>query len=514
MLHRSNKPNNRFFRIRISRFLNIYTLAYVALAALVYTILFAHLERIPLQIWDEAHRAVNAQEILKNNQWLVITFDGTPDLYGTKPPMLVWLQAVFMKLFGIGELAVRLPSALAGLGLCLLIFISLKKDLRATWVSFIAVLVLLSSWGFVYRHGVRFGDTDVLLSFFAAICLMNYYRSIKSLTGKYFYYTFIFMAFATLTKSVAFFMFLPGLLFFTLYKRKLLVILKMKHLYWSVLLYFVIVGSYYVSREICDPGYMKAVWQNEIGGRFFEVNDGHSNVFSVYFNGLLYGRFGFFWVFAGLPILLFVKDSGIKDLVVYIAALVVSYLLMISSSATKLLWYDIPIIPLLSVIAAIIIYLIIDSFMRWIKWKGKVREEILYYLLIGTLFFYPLVRVIGFTFNPKVVPGDENFYHISYFLRNMIENRANFDNTYIIEPEDMGLRPGIPFHLSHMMFYTNILNMNGSEIGFKVKEEVKVGETVITNSAPCKEFVESTFIFEKIDKYENVNVYRISGYKD
>ncbi|MBN1821758.1 MAG: glycosyltransferase family 39 protein, partial [Prolixibacteraceae bacterium] len=203
---------------KIKTFL-FFTVLFLGLIALGYTILFAHIERLPLQIWDEAHRGVNAQEILKNNEWIVITFDGKPDLYGTKPPLLVWIQAIFMKLFGMGELAIRLPSALSGLGICLILFFALRKYVKNNWVPAIAVLTLLSSLGFVYIHGVRFGDTDPLLTFFIVLISMNFFRFIHFHKNRYLYFSFLFLALATLTKSIAVFMFVPGLIIYGLYRK-------------------------------------------------------------------------------------------------------------------------------------------------------------------------------------------------------------------------------------------------------------------------------------------------------
>ena len=54
-------------------------------------------------------------ELLEGSHFLVPEFEGQPDLYGTKPPMLIWAQGSAMALLGVNELAVRLPSALAAL---------------------------------------------------------------------------------------------------------------------------------------------------------------------------------------------------------------------------------------------------------------------------------------------------------------------------------------------------------------------------------------------------------------
>lgn len=77
--------------------------------------LFLRLDFIGLELWDEARRGVNALEMLINGNWLVTHYDGQPEMWGTKPPFLIWCQVLCMKSLGINELAIRLPSALAAL---------------------------------------------------------------------------------------------------------------------------------------------------------------------------------------------------------------------------------------------------------------------------------------------------------------------------------------------------------------------------------------------------------------
>src|SRR3954469_2587339 len=67
----------------------------------------------PLQLWDESRVAVNALEMFLSGPTLVTTYGFAPDLWNTKPPLLVWLMTGSMTLFGPSEWAVRVPSAVA-----------------------------------------------------------------------------------------------------------------------------------------------------------------------------------------------------------------------------------------------------------------------------------------------------------------------------------------------------------------------------------------------------------------
>jgi 4-amino-4-deoxy-L-arabinose transferase-like glycosyltransferase len=61
---------------------------------------FMHLDTLPIRIWDEARQAVNALEMWENGNFLVTHFEGSPDMWSTKPPLLIWLQVALIGLLG------------------------------------------------------------------------------------------------------------------------------------------------------------------------------------------------------------------------------------------------------------------------------------------------------------------------------------------------------------------------------------------------------------------------------
>ena len=92
----------------------IFTFKIVLFILLAYFPVFLHLEFLPIRVWDESRLANNAYEMFKNGNFLVPHFEGTPDMWNTKPPLMVILQVLCCKVFGIRELSIRLPSAIAG----------------------------------------------------------------------------------------------------------------------------------------------------------------------------------------------------------------------------------------------------------------------------------------------------------------------------------------------------------------------------------------------------------------
>ncbi|QNN22578.1 glycosyltransferase family 39 protein [Planctomycetales bacterium ZRK34] len=74
----------------------------------------------PLMPPDEGRYARASQVMLESGDYLVPRFDEEPRLQ--KPPLIYWLQSTAMALLGHNELAARLPSALATIGMIALTF--------------------------------------------------------------------------------------------------------------------------------------------------------------------------------------------------------------------------------------------------------------------------------------------------------------------------------------------------------------------------------------------------------
>jgi hypothetical protein len=75
--------------------------------------MFIDLRPVPIVLWDESRLAVNALEMHLRGLSLVTTYEFSPDLWNTKPPLLIWLMQPGMAAFGPSEWTVRLPSLAA-----------------------------------------------------------------------------------------------------------------------------------------------------------------------------------------------------------------------------------------------------------------------------------------------------------------------------------------------------------------------------------------------------------------
>ena len=115
---------------------------------------------------DETRYAEIPREMLAANDLLVPRLNGVP--YFEKPPMLYWLNAASLKVFGETPWAARLPTRLAGLGTALLVFFA-ARGIGVGGLS-AAVLFLAAPIGFLFS---RTNLTDGLLTFFFTATLLS-----------------------------------------------------------------------------------------------------------------------------------------------------------------------------------------------------------------------------------------------------------------------------------------------------------------------------------------------------
>lgn len=109
------------------------------IAALLIAALFAGIGLRDPWPADEPRFAQVAREMVETGQWLFPTRGG--EFYPDKPPVFMWLIALFYQLTGQLKIAFLLPSALAGLGTLWLVF-DLGRRLWGEQVARSAVLAL------------------------------------------------------------------------------------------------------------------------------------------------------------------------------------------------------------------------------------------------------------------------------------------------------------------------------------------------------------------------------------
>lgn len=128
-------------------------LKYTVIAILAGLLFIPFLGNVHLFDWDEINFAECAREMIISKDYLRAQIDFMP--FWEKPPFFIWMQALAMKVFGVGEFAARLPNALAGVATLMILFYAGRRvanqKLAAWWV-----LLYAATWlpHFYFKSGI------------------------------------------------------------------------------------------------------------------------------------------------------------------------------------------------------------------------------------------------------------------------------------------------------------------------------------------------------------------------
>jgi len=468
--------------------------------------IFGHLAALPIQAWDEARLALNAYEMTLNGDYITTTYDGKPDMWSTKPPLMVWIQALFMKILGVNELAVRLPSALAAFFTAISLFSFIKKHTRNSVMASAAVLILITSLGFVSLHGTRTGDYDALLTLFLWLSITSVYDFTISGNQRKIYLFFCYLSLAVLTKGVAGLLFLPGVFLLLIHKKKLGAVIKNKHTYLAFMILLLSAGGYYLTREFQNPGYLKTVYMNELGGRYLEVIEKHKKGAYFYLENLLQSRFLYWWplIPVGIGIGLTLKNNVVKQLVIFSSIISVSYLLIISASSTKLKWYDLPLYPFLAIMASVCVTFIYG----WIKeskyCNAQLTINILPYAFLFLVMIIPYSNILKRTYKPDLFyKNDMLFSEVGSYLRDGLRGKHDLNHKTLVYEGYTGF----------YKFYHNLLLEKGVNLKVKGVNELTGEELIIATQTEVKDALKNSYVLIPLDSVGNVTTYKITDIK-
>lgn len=441
----------------------------IVLLAASYFAFFFHLASPPLYMWDEARNAVHAVEMIERGNFMVKTYDGVSDIHeDSKPPLFLWVVALSMKIFGLNELGLRFPSAMFGLLSAVLLFFFSLKYLGSLQTGAMSWLVLITSLGFLGEHVSRTGDYDAMLTFLMSAYSLLYFLFLESddtkQQKKYFLFFTVSLVLATMTKGVASLMFLPGLFIYTLVRKKLLMVLKNRIFYLGVFLFIAVVAAYYSVIDLYNPGYLLNVYQRELSS-FDKTIDGHQHPFGFYWNNFFTTTAGegvgsyphfFPWIFF-IPFcsyfILISKNRVARQLGLFCLICTVSYFFIISSSSTKLEWYDAPVYPL----ASMIVGLGLNEILCIVSDNADAEKKIIYKTallsVIISIFLLPYLSIFKITYKPKESVWWDQVKYGGLF-KNMTRQFPDIKNITVVNP----------VYNAHLLFYAKAYNRRGYDI--------------------------------------------------
>lgn len=467
----------------------------------------------PLEIWDEARLANNAIEMASGGLSLITTYNGTPDHWNTKPPLLIWLMAISIRVFGPTEFAVRLPSVLAALATASLIFYFCAARLKRPFAGFAAALFMLTMPGYVLMHAARSGDYDALLTLWTTAYLLAgymFFHDVPQRRSAWLYISTLAVASAFLTKTVQGLVLVPPLFIYALLTGRLKEVLRTRALYLGGLMIATILVGYYAVREYLDPGYSAAALGNDLVGRYASVIEGHSGGPAWYFTQLRL----FPWLIPGLIAGLLLAYKGGHERAsasVFIGLAAAFYLGVISSASTKLSWYLVPLCPLL----ALLLGLAAD--------QGRVMMRRRFALYGGgalrlTLVVCLVASLGVVAFNLRKIDGHarwksaEDLDRHSVFLRDVVAARPGHLRLVVMHPGYPN-RHGDAFYIAPTLFYAKALQAAGHDITIEPPgSEIRAdADTAVLCGKEAHEQISSVVPLYPIEVEGGCGLYKLAG---
>lgn len=150
-------------------------------------ILYLYLGKIGgwnLQDFDEARHGVNAYEMIQNNNYVATTYNYEMDYYNLKPPLSEYFIIIGFKIFGYNAVGLRFYSAVAIIGVSILLFVFAIKKIGkagAIWV----LVGLAASQQLFFDHCGRHGDADALYVFLYTTLVVSLLCNKENMRGVY-----------------------------------------------------------------------------------------------------------------------------------------------------------------------------------------------------------------------------------------------------------------------------------------------------------------------------------------
>ncbi len=441
---------------------------YLILLLLLYFVLFIKLGNFQIRWWDESVFAVNSYEMFQNGKYFSLYFDNMPDFFNLKPPLSFWLQLIFIKIFGYSELSLRLPSAIAA-GLTVIItFRFVSQYFNYVWAWFSA-LILITSSGFIGFHTARTADSDALLTLFLLLTNLYFIKFIITQNKIYIVFFFAFLLLSFSTKSFASLFFSPAYLFIIIQKRMLKQFIVNWKFLISLLFFVGIALSLLILREKDTPGYINALIFSDISRFSNTIWSEHKHDTLFYLYNLFETRFAFWSVFfvTGSVLLIFKNNSLKKQILYFFFVLILLYFIIISLSLTKLYWYDMPLFPYLSVIAAYPLYMLIES----IRYRENQLTLTVKYFIICLCFMYPYTIVFNKSQANTIPIAEKHMEANEIFIHKKFKKQESMDGVKIYYT---GWKGGLLFYKYKLAENNQIIHLTNDFNNILINDKVLV----------------------------------------
>lgn len=333
-------------------------------------VIFWRLAASPLY-YDEAIYGEVAKQTA-NGHWVSLYWNGMP--WFEKPPLFIWATALMFKVFGVSEFAARSVSALSGLGVVVISYLTAKR-LRGEVAGLVASMILLTSQLFVFFS--RFGATDVLLTFFTILGIYFFLKSAED--SRYWIGVGFAFACAVLTKGAAAVVGPLSVAVGVIVEQRVRTTIRDKNFWIAVVLAIVMAASWHVTQYVLHGQTFVNVYlglhllQRSASGKVFGGQQGWLFYLTVLFRGMM----PWFLLF---PFALLLERDRRTVVLIACSVITVGFFSILS---TKFPWYVLPAVPP----AAILISLMLTHLLQ--KHRRLLISAIVILAVFGFLKTFP-----------------------------------------------------------------------------------------------------------------------------
>lgn len=336
-----------------------------------------------LAAWDEAIYAQVSKEIALSGDWLTLRWEYQP--WFEKPPLFMWMTALFYRLFGVSEFWARVPSALSGIALVVVTY-SIGKLTGGRRVGLLAAVVLLTCYHFLSFS--RFGTMDVMLTLFTYTALYAYLRLTDG-NQKWWYAVWSSCALALMVKGAGGMIAPAAIILALLFDKRLRVAVRSSHFRQAVLLAVLIVAPWHV---LMSAWYGRAFIDEYIGyhviARSTRTLEGHASGYFYYVGKLVDGFFPWCLLvpFAVVSIIRRnLKAQSRSWVLLLLIALVFGLYTVIP---TRRPWYIVPLYPALAILIAVFICGLYQNYRSRPIYRRIVAGACLILIVVGGLYSF------------------------------------------------------------------------------------------------------------------------------
>jgi 4-amino-4-deoxy-L-arabinose transferase-like glycosyltransferase len=368
------------------------------------------------------------------------------------------------------------------LGVVLLILGISKGILGSYRYGFAAGLVLIVLPGYVGFHASRTADYDALLSLGTTGAFLSLWLAAER-DSRYLLLTWFFLTLAVLTKGIAGLLIAPGLACIALLRYRAIPWLQTRWFWLGFVFFVFVILAYYLGRDSLQPGYLEAVWNNELGGRFAQTNEGHDHPW-YYYLGVLVRHVGFGGGFLLLfGVVLAVKAGSDRVRLAARDALIAALFLgvVLSSSQSKLDWYLVPMHPLLALAAGL----------GWADWLGDFKtlsypKKSAVFVLILLFFATYGLEILGRN-NRPTSPKYRANYACSSVLAEVLTGKGEPPTAVIFGTYD-----------AHVRIYVKLLQRQGIRIRLLKSSQVNLGDRVLCSEPEVRASLRQKFAVDSV----------------